>query len=534
MVLDKQKVLITGKLHPVFFSIFDERHADFEYRYEPDLDRESLLEIVAPFHCIVSRSETDVNAELIDRAPCLRVIARAAVGVGNIDVDYATGKGILVFNTPYLNTNSAAELTLGLMLACARKIVSAHCNMLDNGWNRHRFTGFELKGKTVGIVGLGNVGSRLADLLSAFGCRLFAYDPFVGDDHFRRLNCSRVDLPVLLAEADVITVHTPKNGDTVNLIGEKSFALMKDGVVVINAARGGIVNEASLAKALAQGKVAAAGIDTWDAEPVANHPLKAFPQVVMTPHIGASTVEAQRDVAEAVAEETLKALSNQWVANPVNLPKMRVLEGSLARRYASLAEKLGMLICQYKPENLDVERAEFLYRGEIKTQDWELIKIAFLKGFFKAQTDETVTFVNALRIAETRGLRLTESSDKNFTDYASAIRIRLGGTEGDCTVGGTVLGTNSQRLSYLNGMKFEIEPQGHILAMDNRDEPGVIGHVGTVLANHGINVNQFELSRLARGGKAMAMILVDDFISDEILDDLLSCESILRVKRIRL
>ncbi len=525
----KYRVLITGKLHPLALSVFAAA-GDIEPDYQPDLPHEEILSIIGPYHAIVSRSETAVTRELIDRASNLKVIARAAVGIGNIDVDYATEKGILVINTPGKNTNSAAELAMGLLVASMRNIISAHATMQATHWDRHKFSGRELMGKTIGIIGLGNVGHRMARFARAFDMEVIAYDPYISDDVFEAHNVHKVSLEELLSTSDVVTIHTPQTPETRNMIDRNQFSLMKEGVVVINTARGGLINEEALLEGLRSGKVAAAGIDTWTVEPPRNNPFRDMPQVVMTPHIGASTGEAQLRIAESIADQTLRALRDEVVDFPVNMPSVKVLTNPRAKYYIVLAEKLGSFAVQsldFNPRQVKVT-----YRGELTSEEGAMIRRAFLKGFLKNTAEETITFVNAEQKAAERQIRVVEVDDPHFTDYQSAVKFIVSDHEQSFTIGGVVLGENNYRLSLVNGFSFEVIPDGHLLSLVNSDRPGVIGQVGTLLGNRGINISQFELSRNMPGGQAMALIRIDTPADKEVLEGLRAIENIISVRNI--
>ena len=528
-----KKILITGALHQRAFDILDS-DPNVEYNYKPDLPREEILQIIGDYDCHISRSETDVDEEFLSHAGKLSVVARAAVGIGNIDVASATEKGILVFNTPGKNTNSAAELTLMLMISVIRNGVKAHISMAQNKWNRHSFTGTELLGKTIGIIGLGNVGHRVARFCNAFDCDVITYDPYVTREYCNSHNTRQVELEELIRTSDIITIHTPKNPETIKMLNDAQIEKMKDGVVLINAARGGLFDEDAMYRGMKSGKIAGLGIDTWDVEPVSEHPLKEFENLVMTPHIGASTKEAQFRIADSVASETLKALRGEIVSTPVNLPDIAGLSGELAGHYAYLAGKLGSFSRQYMHQEFVPEQIEFLFRGTIEPEDFALIKLSYLKSFLQGTLDETVSYVNVLHIAESKGIHLIEREDKAFSDYESAIRVQVKGGGHEITIGGTILGRSQVRLSYLNGFAFEVEPQGNILSIENEDVPGVIGHVGTILAQHKININRFELSRENEGGKAMAMVQIDGEVTDQAIDDLCAFSPINRVQSIRL
>ena len=342
----KYKVLITGALHPLALELL-ESEQDILVEYAPDLPMTKIREIISDFDGIITRSETPVDHELIDRASCLKVIARAAVGIANIDVDYATHKGILVLHSPGKNTNSAAELTLALLLATVRNLVPAHHRMKEGGWDRHQFSGTELMNKTIGLIGLGNVGHRVAKFCRAFDMRVMAYDPYIADEVFERHGVLKSTLKEMFQKADILSVHTPKNKETIGMISSEEFKSMKDGVVIINAARGGIINENDLLKSLQTGKVGGVGIDTWEKEPPVNNLFAKLRNVVMTPHIGASTTEAQLRIAESVASQVPKALRGEVVDFPVNMPRVQILEGDLVSSYTTLAEKMGSFASQY-------------------------------------------------------------------------------------------------------------------------------------------------------------------------------------------
>jgi D-3-phosphoglycerate dehydrogenase / 2-oxoglutarate reductase len=523
------RILVTGALHPLALETWAAA-ADVEVDYRPDLPYAEILPIVGGYHALVSRSETRITRELIDAAGRLKVIARAAVGIGNIDVDYATEKGVLVINTPGKNTNSAAELTLGLLLAAMRKIVPAHRRMEEHGWERHQFSGRELAGKTIGIVGLGNVGHRVARFALGFEMEVLAYDPYIADEAFERHHARKAELDDLLTASDVITVHVPLNAETRDLLGPAQFARMKDGVVILNAARGGIVNEAALLEALRSGKVAAAGVDTWSEEPPARNPFVDLPNVVMTPHIGASTEEAQRRIAESVSEQTLRALRDEVVDYPVNMPRVNVLTNPRVKYYTVLAEKLGSFAVQsldFNPRRIGV-----MYRGELTSEEGMMVRRAFLKGFLKNTTDDAVTFVNAEQKAADRGIAIDEANDPAFTEYLSAVHFVVQDHEHSFRVGGVVFGENNYRLCQVNDFTFEVIPDGVLLWVVNKDRPGVIGDIGSTLARSGVNISQFELSRNMPGGQAMSLLRVDSGIDDPVLEALRAIPNVVSVRRI--
>jgi D-3-phosphoglycerate dehydrogenase len=523
------RILVTGALHPLALQTW-QGASDVQVDYRPDLPYEEILRIVGDCHALVTRSETNVTREMIDAATRLKVIARAAVGIGNIDVDYATDKGILVINTPGKNTNSAAELTLGLLLAAMRKIVPAHRRMEEHGWERHRFSGRELAGRTIGIVGLGNVGHRVARFAHGFEMDVLAYDPYIADETFERHQAHKTELGDLVAQADVISLHVPLTAETRHMIDTPQFERMQDGVVILNVSRGGVINEAALLAALRSGKVGAAGIDTWSEEPPLHNPFVDLPNVVMTPHIGASTEEAQRRIGESISEQTLRALRDEVVDYPVNMPRVNVLTNPRVKYYTVLSEKLGSFAVQSLDFN--PRRIQVTYRGELNREEGLMVRRAFLKGFLKRTTEDAITFVNSEQKATDRGIVIDEVDDPAFSEYLSAVQFVVQDHEHSFKIAGVVFGANNYRLSQVNDFSFEVIPDGVLLWVINNDRPGVIGDIGTTLARGGINISQFELSRNMPGGQAMSLLRVDSSVDNAVLEALRAIPNVVSVRRI--
>lgn len=523
------KILITGALHPLALETFA-GDAEAEVDYRPDLPYEEIVGLISGYDAIVSRSETRITREMIDAGTRLKVIARAAVGFGNIDVDYATEKGILVINTPGKNTNSAAELTLGLMLAAMRKVVPAHKRLESQGWERHQFLGTELMGKVIGIVGLGNVGHRVARFAHAFDMEVLAYDPYIADEVFDLHHAHKCNLEEMLSRADILTVHVPLTDETRNMIGEAELARLNEGAIVLNTARGGVIDEAALLEGLRSGRIGAAGIDTWVVEPPTDNPFADLPNVVMTPHIGASTAEAQRRIAESIAEQTLRALRDEVVDYPVNMPRLKVITNPRVKSYVVLAEKLGAFAVQSLDFN--PRRVEIKYRGELSSEEGLMVRRAFLKGFLRNTADEAITFVNAETKAAERHIEMVDTDDPGFTDYQSAVQFTVNDHEHNFKIGGVVFGEKNYRLSQVNDFTFEVIPEGILLWVINNDRPGVIRDIGGVLANNEINISQFELSRNMPGGQAMSLLRVDTPVDDTVLEALRSIRNVVSVRRI--
>lgn len=529
----KSQIVISGALHPSIIERF-EANPSFKITYIPDCSRSELEEKIKNAHVLVSRSETNVDKELIDVATNLKVIARAAVGVGNIDIEYATNRGILVLNCPGKNTNSAAELTMGLLICMMRNIPQAHQHLKTGGWDRHMFSGNELRHKKIGLVGLGNVGHRVAKFCRGFDMELYGYDPYISPLQFEKNHVQRVESLAELAETvDVLTVHVPLNKETRGMVNQSILQRMQPGSFVINAARGGVISENDLLAALNHGNIVGAGIDTWENEPKPLAELLNHPKVWVTPHIGATTVEAQLAIGESVLDQVENALGGGVVDHPVNLPNVGIIDNQQLKSYAVLAEKLGSILGQiidFNPVKFDIS-----YRGNIADNENKLVRLGFLKGYASQVVDGLVSFVNVEKHVEKMGIRVEEIDDSQFDHYKSAIKILVTGPQDKkITLGGVVFDDNYLRLTLLNDFYFELEPDGEILVIQNYDRPGVIGDVGQFLANNKINIDSFTLSRNKKGGEAMALVRVDSSIPTAKLDELSQIKNLISVKQISL
>jgi D-3-phosphoglycerate dehydrogenase len=359
---------------------------------------------------------------------------------------------------------------------------------------------------------------------------VMAYDPYLADEVFDAHHARKVDLDTLVKSADIITIHTPQTLETTNMLDAARIAQMKDGVVVLNLARGGLLNEEALLEGLRSGKVGAAGVDTWAVEPVESSPFADLPQVVMTPHIGASTEEAQYRVAESIAEQTLRALRDEVVEFPVNMPRFTVITSPRAKYYTVLAEKLGSFAMQFLDFN--PRQVKVMYRGELTSEEGVMVRRAFLKGFLKNTAEEVITFVNAEKKAGERQIKVIDQEDPSFSDYPSAVNFIVTDHEQSFSIGGVVFGENNYRLSRVNEFMFEVVPDGHLISLINDDRPGVIGQIGTILARHGINISQFELSRNMPGGQAMSLMRIDSPAEQAVVDELAALDNVVSVKRI--
>ncbi len=519
MALPPREILITGTLDPHAITTL-RSCSELLVRYEPECKRDRLLELIKTATVVISRSETAIDRAVIDQGSLLKVIARAAVGVSNIDIAYATQRGILVVNTPGKNTNSAAELTLGLLLGMLRNLPQAHQHLKNSQWDRHQFVGRELRHKKIGLVGLGNVGHRVAKFCRGFDMEVLAYDPYISPQVFTRHDVkASPSLSALLAQVDIVSVHTPLNHETTGMIGEELLRLLPRGSYVVNAARGGIIDEHALLACLQSGHLAGVAIDTWDEEPRPRAELAQHPRVWCSPHIGASTLEAQNLIGITIVEQVLKALAGAMVDYPINLPTLGVLPSALVASYVVLAEKLGSLAAQLKTSN--PSKVELFYRGDLAGGDQSYIRLGWITGFTAHAVDGFVSFVNAAEHFAKLGLPLFETNDPNFHSYRSAITCVLSHEDGSTlTVGGVVFDETNLRISLIDEFCFEVEPRGSFLLIRNNDQPGVIGGVGSLLAEAEINIDSFNLSRLSQGGAALGLIKVDGAIKAQTLKEL--------------
>jgi D-3-phosphoglycerate dehydrogenase len=510
-------VLIAEELSPAAVAQLE---SDFDVRYADGADRSALLAALAEADAVIVRSATRIDAEVLAHAPRLRVVARAGVGLDNVDVEAATRAGVMVVNAPTSNIVSAAEHAVGLLLALARNVPQAAASLRGGQWQRSAFTGVELQGKVAGILGLGRIGVLVAERLASFGMRLIAYDPYVPATRAAQLGVRLASLDELLAEADFITVHLPRNPETVGLIGDRELHRVKPEVRIVNAARGGIVDEHALALALKEGRVAGAGIDVFAAEPATGHPLLDFPAVVATPHLGASTSEAQEKAGTQVARSVRLALAGEFVPDAVNVQGGTVHED--VKPGLPLAEKLGRIFTALAggmAARIDVE-----VRGEISSHDVRVLQLAALKGVFTGVVEDAVTYVNAPLLAGERGVEVSLVTEAESPDWRNLVTLRGIMPGGQVvSVGGTLTGRRQQeKLVEVNGFDMEIAPAEHMVFLTYTDRPGVVGTVGQILGSEGINIAGMQVCRDTRGGHALIVLTVDSAIPALVLDDISS------------
>jgi D-3-phosphoglycerate dehydrogenase len=508
-------VLIAEELSPATIEALG---PDFEIRHCNGADRAELLPAIADVDAILVRSATKVDAEALAAAKRLKVVARAGVGLDNVDVKAATQAGVMVVNAPTSNIVSAAELAIALMLAAARNISPAHAALRNGVWARSKYSGIELFEKTLGIVGLGRIGILVAQRLQAFGMDVIAYDPYVQPGRAAQLGIRMVDLDTLMAEADFLTVHLPKTPETIGLIGEDALAKAKPSLVVVNAARGGIVDEDALYNALKEGRIAGAGLDVFAKEPCTDSPLFEFDNVVAVPHLGASTEEAQEKAGVAVAKSVRLALAGELVPDAVNVQGGVIAED--VRPGIGLTERLGQIFTGVAGEvaqQLDVE-----VRGEITAHDVKVLELAALKGVFTSVVEDQVSYVNAPLLAAERGLAVRLVTEPESEDHRNLITLR--GTLADgsqISVSGTLVGIQRrERIVEVNGYVIDIEPTDHLAFFTYKDRPGMVGTVGQILGGADVNIAGMQVSRDTKGGEALVALSVDSAIPAETLDEI--------------
>jgi D-3-phosphoglycerate dehydrogenase len=510
-------VLIAEDLAPAAIDVLA---YDFEVRHVDGTDRRALLAELADADAIIVRSATRIDAEALAAGSRLKVVARAGVGLDNVDIAAATARGVMVVNAPTSNIVSAAEQAIALLLAVARHTVSASSALKHGEWKRSKYTGVEVQGKTVGVVGLGRIGVLFAQRMAAFGTRLIAYDPYVQPARAAQLGVRLVGLDELMRESDFISVHLPKTPETVGLIGEKELATVKPGVRIVNAARGGLIDEAALAAALAEGRVAGAGLDVFSSEPITDSPLFEFDNVVATPHLGASTAEAQDKAGLAVARSVKLALQGEFVPDAVNVQAGGVVDEDV-RPLLPLAEKLGKVFTAVAggvAASVSVE-----VRGEIVTHDLTVLKLATTKGLFASVVDERVTYVNAPQLAADRGVEVELIVGDEAEDHHNLVTVRGAMPDGRrVSVAGmvTITGTREvRRLTEVDGFDLELGTEGVLLFFRYVDRPGVVGAIGTILGENGVNIAAMQVARREAGGEALMALTVDSSVDVELLTE---------------
>jgi len=510
--MTKPKVLISDKMDPNAAKIFAERGCDVDVI--TGKTPEELIAIIGQYDGLAIRSSTRVTKEILDAATNLKVIGRAGIGVDNVDIPAASAQGVVVMNTPFGNSITTAEHAIALMFALARQIPEADLSTQAGKWEKNRFMGVEVTGKTLGLIGAGNIGSIVASRALGLKMKVVAFDPFLTPERAIEMGVEKADLDTLLAKADFITLHTPLTDQTRNILSRDNIAKCKKGVRIINCARGGLVDEAALKDALDSGHVGGAALDVFVEEPAKASPLFGTPNFICTPHLGASTNEAQVNVALQVAEQMADYLVNGGVTNALNMPSLSAEEAPKLRPYMALAEKLGSLVGQLAHDSLtkiDVE-----VEGAAAQLNIKPITAAVLAGLMRRYSD-TVNMVNAPYMAKERGLDVREVRHDREGDYHTLVRVSVHTADGEKSVAGTLFGNGQPRLVEMFGIKVEADLDGDMLYIVNEDAPGFIGRVGSLLGEAGLNIGTFHLGRRSAGGEAILLLSMDAAIPEAVL-----------------
>jgi D-3-phosphoglycerate dehydrogenase / 2-oxoglutarate reductase len=501
----------------------------YEVDVKTGMKEDELSSVIGGYDVLIVRSATKATGKVI-RSSKLKVIGRAGIGVDNIDVTAATERGILVMNAPSGNVISTAELTIGLMFALARRIAEADASMRRGEWKRKELKGVQVSGKTLGIVGLGRVGAEVAKRASALGMTVIAYDPLVSPEVGVKLHVRLVNLERLLQESDFVTVHTPLTPQTENLIGKNEFSKMKKGAMLVNCARGGVVNEDALHEALAGKIIAGAALDVYANEPPKGSKLVELTNIVLTPHLGATTKEAQEEVGSEIAEQVIAYLKQNVIRNAINLPAK--LDPELVP-YMPLAEKLGTMICQLG--QCSAGKIEVSCRGELAQKDIRIISASVITGMLKPISEEyNVNYINAFDMAKSRGIEVVSSTTDEAGQYKNLIRVVLHANGDVISVAGTLFPDKGPRMVEINGNTVDIEPEGNFLLIGHEDKPGMIGCVGTVLGDNDVNIASMEVARRQPRGPAMMIISIDERLKPDVLEKVRAIPSLKSATYIRL
>ncbi|MBE9116156.1 phosphoglycerate dehydrogenase [Lusitaniella coriacea LEGE 07157] len=483
------------------------------------LPPEELVKIIPEYDALMVRSGTRVTQEVIDAGTHLKIIGRAGVGVDNIDIPAATRRGIVVVNSPEGNTTAAAEHAIALMMALSRCIPDANHSVKENRWERKKFMGSEVYKKTLGVVGLGKIGSHVASVAKAMGMKLLAYDPFITAERAEQLGCRLVDLDFLFQEADYITLHIPRTPETTNLINAESIGKMKPTARIINCSRGGIIDEAALAVALEKGQIAGAALDVFETEPLGESPLRDLgANMILTPHLGASTEEAQVNVAVDVAEQIRDVLLGLPARSAVNIPGLNPNVLEQLKPYLQLAETLGNLVGQIAGGRID--KLEVRLQGDLATNQSQPLVVASLKGLLSNALRERVNYVNASIEAKERGIRVIETKDASVGDYSGSLHLSARGSLGEHSVTGALLSDGEIRITNLDGFPINVPPSNYMLFTLHRDMPGIIGRIGMLLGNFNVNIASMQVGRKIVRGNAVMALSLDDPLPDGILQEI--------------
>jgi len=529
--MKKYKILMTYKNTEGLEKLLE--HPEIQVDIKPKPSQEELVNLIKGYDGLLIRSEVKVTKDVIEAADTLKVICRAGTGVDNVDLQAATKKGIIVMNIPGGNTVSACEHTIGLILAMMRNIPQAHSSLKSGKWEREKFVGNELQGKTLGLIGLGRIGSEVAKRMKAFDMKVIAYDPYVSEDYANQLGVELRSFEEVIKEADIISLHIPKTEETKNLINKDVMAKMKYGICIVNCARGGIINENDLYEMLKSGKIAAAALDVFEKEPTTSSPLFELDNVIVTPHLGASTEEAQVKIAKEVADMLIDFFVNGMIRNAVNIPSIDKETYKKLAPYITLLEKIGVL--QSKLLEGAAKEIYIQYVGPIFQQlNTYILTSAYVKKFLSNFVDIELNYVNAQIVAKERGIMIKEIKVAEGREYKEYVSIIVKSAKQESSVSAIVVNENNCRIVEINGMDCDVEPEGKIIVLSNIDKPGIIGKVGTILGEHNINIAKMFVARKSVGGEAVTFINVDNELSSELLEKIKQISGVKEVKFVNL
>lgn len=499
---------------------------------EKTMPEEELIKVIGNYDAMIVRSATKVTANVLEHAAKLKVVGRAGVGVDNIDLKAATNKGVIVVNAPDGNTIAAAEHTIAMMLALARKIPAATAKLREGVWNKKAFLGVELRNKVLGVIGLGRIGSAVAKRAMAMEMDILAYDPYISAENAANLGVKLTTLEEVFKNADFITIHMPLTKETRHMINTEAIEVMKEGVRIINCARGGIVDEEALYQGLKSGKVAGAALDVFEKEPNTESPLYECENFIATPHLGASTVEAQINVAVDVSKEIASYLQGNMVRNSVNIPSLSPKEFAKVRPFLDLAEKLGKFQAQLLTGR--IKRIEVTYGGDVAKYQVNPITTMLVKGILDPILQETVNFVNASVVARNRGIEVIQTSQDVDQNYSNIITVKVVTDQDERIISGTLFLGNDQRIVSIDGYRIDAVAQGHMLVVPHTDKPGIIGRVGTILGEHKINIASMQVGRKEQGGVAVMVMIIDSPTCEDTLKQIAEIDGIIDVKLVSL
>lgn len=537
-------ILITDHIAEEGLEILNQ-HSDIRYEIKAGIKNSDLKLIIGNYDAVITRSGTTVDADLIENIGKLKIIGRAGVGLDNVDIESASKKGLIVMNAPTGNTLAATELTMGMILAACRKIPAADQSVKAGKWDRKRFMGIQLSNKVLGIIGMGRIGSNVAVRCKSFGMKIIVYDPYIKQSRADAIGvtlCGNIE--EVLKNSDVLTFHTPLTAETKGMMGAREFALMKDGAVLVNCARGGLVDEDALYDAVKSGKLFSAATDVYSAEPPTGSKLLTLDNIIVTPHIGANTHEGQKGVAVIICEQIVNALHGKSYANAVNIPYMKSQLPEDMQRYFKLAESMGKMASQIidgRPEELRFTMVgrrfeeDFGERTFDSPFNYQPFTIAALKGFLEVALTDAVSYINSAYLAKDRNIHVMESKTDHYAKYNDLLVLTVKTHSGETVIGGTVFPDQKGRITFIDQYNLDLVAEGYYLYFRNTDRPGIVGKVGTLLGENGVNIANFELSRVKdKGSEAVSFVLVDDPITQDVLSKIMNIDGIIEAKAIKL